>query len=158
MSEKNVEIMGVKLPPSTTFFKALIASRDATPEELIKIQDELLFPSANNWLIAVARFYEIEHREDPELLLEHLFMLQEAHADISGLCKAIFRRTKSDLYIKMLEAPADDVKKKPIAHDAREYYARKAGSSLEGLEDLLEKKGSYLLNRIMTLRNSSSRY
>ena len=157
MSEATVKIRGVNLPTSTTFFKALVACRDADPNELKDIEESLLFPATNNWLEAVTRFYDIEFREDPELLLEHLFMLQEVHADLSGLCKALFRRVKSDQYIRLLEATPTDGKK-ALAHDAREYYARKQGASLEGIEDLLEKKGSYILNRIMTLRNSSNRY
>ena len=73
-------------------------------------------------------------------------VLHSYNGALLGLADSLHRRIKSSEYIAKLEVPEGE--KKPLPGEAREYYARLAGTDIEGVVRLLDEKQRNVLERI----------
>jgi hypothetical protein len=140
-----IKIKDVELPDPMGLFQAIIDTRTADPAATTNIE-KFLYVCTEAFLKATRVVNNLEFKEDPEYIADAYLELHEYNGGLLGLADAIHRKVKSVEYISKLQIPDGD--KKALPHDAREYYARLEGTSIEGLVKMLTERQRTLLERI----------
>lgn len=148
-----VKILGIELPSEDQVFNAIVQSRKAPMEQVDQLRS-FLIEAVKRFLAACSAYENLDYKEDPEILLEHLLRLHEYNGGLLGLADSLHRRIKTRAYFAAGETvvdPATGKAKKPTETE-KEYRAREESSDVEGTVRMLDERQRSLQEKMSIQR------
>lgn len=138
LDDKHIEICGIKLPSDERVFYALTILQKAEDEDLEKIK-RFLFAAVGRFREAITEFRNLEFKEDPEILADHLEELHLYGGGLKGLADAMYRKIQGEIASRLYEENKETKRGEGLTQQDRKDHVKYATADLEGLVSLISQ-------------------
>lgn len=148
------------LPTGADTLSQIVKIKGSTEKDVNDIRDWLVEKNTILHELVHEFIEKVEYKEDPDIIMERLYLYQHAAGGLYGLAESLYERSYSIAYKALTEESrsASATNKQKLTAGDREIYAKSECSDLKGLRTQIETTAESLKTRMFSYKNSNKRW